>query len=378
MSFVFYFCAENLVLFIFHMKKILIVVGTRPNFIKVTRFNEIAQEYVDMEVKLVHTGQHYDRIMSGVFFEQFRLQPDYFLGLEARTPAAQIGEMIMKLGKLIEEYKPSLVMVPGDVNSTLAGALATHKAGIPLAHLESGLRSFDRTMPEEINRILTDEITDWFYVTEQSGMDNLLREGKATGQIHMVGNTMIDTLVAFDGEIQASDILEKLQLTVGDYFLLTMHRPRIVDNMEGLQFLLQLVKDLSEMGTTVFPIHPRTKKNIAKFGLEAQFEAIPRLIQSAPMDYFSFQKLIAHARLILTDSGGIQEESTFKQIPCMTLRENTERPVTVTLGTNELLPFDPDLILNKVAAESFKTGEIPPFWDGNSTARILAHLNEVL
>ncbi|MCB0760504.1 MAG: UDP-N-acetylglucosamine 2-epimerase (non-hydrolyzing) [Flavobacteriales bacterium] len=352
-------------------KKILISVGTRPNFIKVTRFKECARNHPNLEIRIVHTGQHYDRLMSSVFFEQFGLQPDYYLTLESRLPSMQMGEITMKIGELLDAWKPDLLVVPGDVNSTLAAALAANKAGVPLAHLESGLRSHDRTMPEEINRILTDEITETYFITEQSGMDNLLLEGTRREQLHFVGNTMIDTLVAFESEIEQSTILEDLGIRQMPYLLMTMHRPSNVDNEAGLIFIRDLLQGATTDFNVVFPMHPRTWKKIDEFNLRSDFEALSRLTITDPLDYFAFQKLIKHTRMILTDSGGIQEESTFRQVPCLTIRDNTERPVTCELGTNELVPRDARTVLSKMTTNMTKKGIIPPLWDGKATERIL-------
>ena len=356
------------------MKKILIVVGTRPNFIKVTQFKKVAKQFSDLEVKIVHTGQHYDSKMADVFFEQFQLFPDFFLNISPASANAQMAEIMLKLEKTINDYKPDFIMVPGDVNSTFAAALTANKMNIKIAHLESGLRSFDRTMPEEINRILTDEIANYFFVTEQSGIDNLIKEGKNPQQIFFVGNTMIDTLVAFQNQIEQSKILSALNIEKDKFVLMTIHRPATVDFQEGLTKLIHLINEVSEKYKIVFPIHPRTTKNLKDFNFMAQMENNKNLVLTNPLDYFSFQKLIKESKFILTDSGGIQEESTFLQVPCLTLRPNTERPCTISIGTNELIPFDIETIKNKIASienNSFKKGIIPPFWDGKATERIL-------
>jgi len=356
------------------MKRILIVVGTRPNFIKVTQFKKVIQGYPDLEMKIVHTGQHYEKNLADVFFHQFNLTPDFFLNIIPSTPNSQMAEIMIALEKLIIDYKPDLMIVPGDVNSTLAAAITANKCNVKLAHLESGLRSFDKAMPEEHNRIATDALTDYFFVTEQSGIDNLKKEGKKDEQIFFVGNTMIDTLVAFNEEIQKSDILSGLKVEKNKFILMTMHRPSNVDTREGLKKLLRICKELSNQYSLVFPVHPRTIKNIEQHGLLDKFKSIHRLIFSEPLDYFSFQKLVCNSLCIITDSGGVQEESTFKQIPCLTLRANTERPVTVTLGTNELIPFEPEIIIDKVRSienNKHKKGFIPPLWDGKATDRVI-------
>jgi UDP-N-acetylglucosamine 2-epimerase (non-hydrolysing) len=363
------------------MRRILIVVGTRPNFIKVTRFKELASEMSGLVVDIVHTGQHYDSRMSDVFFDQFGLVPDYFLNIEPAAPATQMGRIMEGLEKVFDDVSPGLVMVVGDVNSTLAGALVANKKGIRLAHLESGLRSNDRSMPEEVNRILTDEITDVFFVTEQSGLDHLRASGKQESSIHFVGNTMIDTLVHFEPRIAESTILSQLNLEAGKFVLMTIHRPATVDDPENFIKLLDILERIGESISIVFPVHPRTVKNAERFGLSERLEAVPQLTMSGPLDYFAFQKLIADCSFILTDSGGIQEESTFRQVPCLTLRPNTERPSTVELGTNQLLPLDVDLVMEQVTRilqGNGKSGTIPPLWDGCATERILEVLNREL
>lgn len=354
------------------MKKLLIVVGTRPNFIKVTQFKKLAPAR-GIEVKIVHTGQHYDARMSEVFFEQFGLVPDHFLEVPPGSPNQQMANIMLRLEEVVNAEKPDMIMVPGDVNSTFAAALTANKMGYPIGHLESGLRSFDRGMPEEINRVLTDEITNHYFVTEQSGLDNLERE-KRTGKVHFVGNTMIDTIVAFEEEIKNSDILEVHKLEPNDFVLMTIHRPAMVDHHDQLQKLCDLILNLAVERKVVFPIHPRTIKNLEMHELMWELKNHANVVLTEPLDYFAFQKLIATCRFIVTDSGGIQEESTFRQVPCLTLRPNTERPSTIEVGTNELVPFDLDVIQGKVQEildGNFKKGEIPPLWDGRATERIL-------
>lgn len=362
-------------------KKILIVVGTRPNFIKVTQFRKVAAAYPDLDIKIVHTGQHYDAKMADVFFEQFNLVPDYFLNISTTSANTQMAEIMLGIEKVANEYKPDLIMVVGDVNSTFAAALTANKMGIRIAHLESGLRSFDRTMPEEINRLLTDEITDLFFITEQSGWDHLIAEGKDEKQLFFVGNTMIDTMVAFEDKIRENKILESLQLEKDKFVLMTIHRPATVDHPEELKKLLSLIEYTSSLYKIVFPVHPRTISNLKKFDLYKRFEAINNVVITEPLDYFSFQKLIADCKLILTDSGGIQEESTFRLKPCITLRPNTERPSTVDVGTNTLLPFSLDVVtatIESIRNGTYKKGNIPKLWDGKSSSRIVAYLVEIL
>ncbi|MCU0434620.1 MAG: UDP-N-acetylglucosamine 2-epimerase (non-hydrolyzing) [Bacteroidia bacterium] len=354
-------------------KTILAVVGTRPNFIKVTRFREVAARYPQFTLKIVHTGQHFDEKMADVFFRQFGLVPDIFLDIPQASPNTQMAEIMLRLEKVIAAEKPELLMVPGDVNSTLAAALTANKTGVKIAHIESGLRSFDRTMPEEFNRILTDQLADMLFVTEQSGLDHLAHEHTPPERIHFVGNTMIDTMVKFSAEIDSSPILDQIGTAPGQYVLMTMHRPATVDTAEGLTKLLKLLRYVTAKRRVVFPIHPRTVKNMREAGLENEFTRLEGLLLTEPLDYFAFQKLVKNCSFILTDSGGIQEESTFLQVPCLTLRPNTERPVTVTLGSNELLPFDLDVIAEKITQienGTFKRGQIPPLWDGFATERI--------
>ncbi|MCE3228566.1 MAG: UDP-N-acetylglucosamine 2-epimerase [Bacteroidetes bacterium] len=356
--------------------KVLILIGTRPNFIKVTRFKDVALKlFPDVKISIVHTGQHYDEKMADIFFSQFKLEPDHYLKIKPASPNKQIAEIMIKLEELCEiTGKPDLLIVPGDVNSTLAGALFANKAGIRLAHLEAGLRSFDRTMPEEFNRIVTDELSDIYFVTESSGTNHLEAEGKPIEKIHFVGNTMIDTMVAYENEIDASDVLKEYNLQSEKFVLMTMHRPATVDNKIEFEKLLHLIDSLSDRYKIIFPVHPRTLKNAENFGLHGRISANKSLICTEPLDYFAFQKLIKSCAFIITDSGGIQEESTYRKKPCLTLRPNTERPVTVDTGSNTLLPFDMTLILNTISQiekGNYKKGNIPELWDGHATERIM-------
>ncbi|MEZ4722080.1 MAG: UDP-N-acetylglucosamine 2-epimerase (non-hydrolyzing), partial [Flavobacteriales bacterium] len=297
------------------------------------------------------------------------------LNITPATPNRQIAEIMIKLEDLVVEIgKPDLLLVPGDVNSTLAGALFANKNGIPLGHLEAGLRSFDRTMPEEFNRILTDDMSDLFFVTEPSGLRHLKSENKDEGSIHYVGNTMIDTMVAFEKEIEASAILNELNVSEGEFVLMTMHRPATVDSREELDKLLLLIEFINRTYKVVFPIHPRTIKNAKEFGLYDRIEANSNLMCTEPLDYFSFQKLVKTCAFVLTDSGGIQEESTFRKKPCLTLRPNTERPITTDIGTNTLLPFDimeVGKLIEQIEKGNYKKGRVPELWDGKATERIL-------
>lgn len=357
-------------------KKIYILVGTRPNFIKVTRFKDLANKF-NKEVSIIHTGQHFDENMANVFFKQFQLSPDYFLEVGGLTPTTQIGQIILKLEELFNEIgKPDYLIVPGDVNSTLAGAIAANKMGIKLVHLESGLRSRDQLMPEEHNRILTDYMADICFVTEQSGVDNLTND-KSLSEVHFVGNTMIDTLVYFEPKIDASSILSDLKLKSKQYILATFHRPSNVDEVEKLKKLTTIIVGIAKYQTLVVPMHPRTLKMLKEYGLLSDLEGCKNLIMTQPLGYFEFQKLIKESSLVLTDSGGIQEETTYRKVPCLTVRENTERPVTISEGTNTLVKFelsDISIYLEQIFSGTYKRGNIPKYWDGNTTERILAIL----
>lgn len=363
--------------------KIYILIGTRPNFIKVTQFKKCALEMnKDIKISIIHTGQHYDEKMADVFFKQFNLIPDYYLNIAPASANKQIAEIMIKLEDLfIEIGKPDLLLVPGDVNSTMAGALFANKSGIKLGHIEAGLRSFDRTMPEEFNRIVTDELTDLFFITEPSGEEHLKNEKRDASKIHYVGNTMIDTMVAFEKEIEASTVLKDLGINDSKFILMTMHRPATVDNKNEFEKLIQLIDHVSVKYKVVFAIHPRTIKNAKEFGLYDKISNNNNLICTEPLDYFAFQKLVKNCAFILTDSGGIQEESTFRQKPCLTLRPNTERPVTVTEGSNTLLSFDIETVksyISKIEDGTYKKGRIPSMWDGKATGRILqAILNKL-
>lgn len=363
------------------MKKLMVVVGTRPNFIKVTRFKEVAARQGGFAVSMVHTGQHFDDRMSTVFFEQFGLEPDHWLGIAPGSPNNQMAHIMLALEPLVVAERPDAMIVVGDVNSTLAAALTANKVGIRLAHLESGLRSRDMGMPEEINRILTDRITRDFFVTEQSGIDNLLAEGASLDDLHFTGNTMIDTLVAFEDRIQASAILEKMDLGKGGHVLMTIHRPATVDNTAELTKLVELIASVAKDHPVVFPVHPRTTANLKRSGLHDRLNAIKQVHLCEPLDYFAFQKLIATCAFVITDSGGIQEETTYRRVPCLTLRPNTERPVTVTEGTNELITFDLTALqeaIERINGGRFKQGRIPHLWDGHATERVFETLARVL
>lgn len=356
------------------MKKILICVGTRPNLIKITQFDRLIKKYDSIEYRILHTGQHYDYNMNNVFFEQLGIkEPDVFLNINSSSQIDAIGQIMVGAEKVMIEYNPDLVIVPGDVNSTFACGFVARYLGLKLAHLESGLRSFDIKMPEENNRVLVDSISDYYFVTEQSGIDNLIKENVSDKKIFFVGNTMIDTLVASKEKIDSNGILNELGVVENDYFLLTFHRPANVDNKESLSKLVSLALELCKKRKVVFPIHPRTKKNLEEFGLNEKFSH-PNLVLVGPLGYFEFLKLVSSSKAVITDSGGIQEETTYLGVSCLTVRPNTERPVTITEGTNTLLRLNVGEILEqveKIEGGVYKKGKVPDLWDGNATERIM-------
>lgn len=369
-------------------KRILILVGTRPNFIKVTQFKKVAIQYPQLDIKIVHTSQHYSDEMSKIFFEELNLHPDFFLNIPTNLSViSQMAEIMKSLETLIQtQFYPDLIMVVGDVNSTLAGALVANKMNIPLAHLESGLRSFDYTMPEEYNRVLTDKMSQYLFVTELDAINNLKYEFIKQDNVFFVGNTMIDTLLAYQDKIDASPILSKLQIEANRYCLLTMHRPANVDSQDGLNKMIDLIVMMQDtlsqrISHIVFPMHPRTEQNIKKYHLWEKITSIPSLIITKPLSYLNFQKLIKHAYAVITDSGGVQEETSYLHIPCLTLRPDTERPVTLWQGTNIILPYDAKMIseyLHNLSSSNSKKNSTIPLWDGKATERVLAILSKIL
>ena len=369
------------------------VVGARPNFMKVAPLHRAIKNLAGWTSKIVHTGQHFDAKMSDIFFTQLELpKPDFFLGIGGGSHTEVTAKIMLAFEKIVESEKPDLIIVVGDVTSTLACTLVAIKMGIPLAHVEAGLRSGDRTMPEEINRILTDSVANYLFVTEQSGLDHLKREGVPDEKVFFTGNVMIDSLVRYQEKAKSSSILEELGLqpsdlenrrdTSGlhetDYIVMTMHRPANVDTETGLKAILELIELSTAKTKVVFPIHPRTRSNMAKFGLEDTLTQNKNLILTEPLGYLEFIQLMTHSKAILTDSGGIQEETTYLGIPCLTFRDSTERPITVTLGTNQLLAeLNPKITfaaLEEILAGHHKKGQIPPLWDGHAAERIAENL----
>ncbi|AQG80575.1 non-hydrolyzing UDP-N-acetylglucosamine 2-epimerase [Spirosoma montaniterrae] len=357
---------------------LLTLVGTRPNFIKAAPLHRAFSARAGIRSALVHTGQHHDQQMSEVFFAQLNLpKPAYHLGVgnsSVQTVTQQTAEIMCRLEPVLTTERPDWLVVIGDVTSTLAGALVAARLGIRVAHVEAGLRSGDRQMPEEINRILVDSLADALFVTEQSGVDNLQREGIADHKIHFTGNVLIDALTDFLPRATARNTVGRLGLSKGSYVLLTLHRPANVDTKAGLQHLLQLVASTARQCVVVWPLHPRTRANLQTFGLLSQLNSLPNVLLLEPQGYIEFLNLLDQADLVITDSGGIQEETTWLRVPCLTLRSTTERPVTTTLGTNQLFPdFTPETaepviasLLNSQPADS----QIPPHWDGQTAQRI--------
>jgi UDP-N-acetylglucosamine 2-epimerase (non-hydrolysing) len=317
--------------------------------------------------------------MSKIFFEGLELpQPDYYLGVGSGSHAQQTAKIMVELEKVLESERPDLVVVVGDVNSTLASSLVSVKLEIPVAHIEAGLRSFDRTMPEEINRLLTDAISEFLFVTEPSGVANLKREGIDDRKIFLVGNVMIDSLMHYREKAKALTVLNEYGVAPRSFTLVTLHRPNNVDTREGLEKILTIFERLSSRTSIVFPVHPRTRKMLEQFGLRERAGAIKSLHLSEPIGYLEFLNLMDRAQLVLTDSGGIQEETTFLGIPCLTLRENTERPITVEIGTNQLCGLDVDLIVRRsfdVFEGKAKKGSVPELWDGRTAERIAGILH---
>lgn len=357
--------------------RIMLVAGARPNFIKVAPIWSAARQRSEIETVLIHTGQHYDQNMSDIFFGDLGLpQPDEFLGVGSGTHAEQTAKVMLAFEPVLLKHQPDVVVVVGDVNSTLACALVAVKLGIRVAHVEAGLRSGDRTMPEEINRIATDAISDYLFTPCRDADANLLSEGISASRIFFVGNVMVDTLLAHrDQASQKSTILQKLGVTDKEYAVMTLHRPSNVDSKDALQRMVQIILATQRRIPVVLPLHPRTR---ARLG-----EQITQLVDAGvaltePLGYLDFLRLMSSARVVLTDSGGIQEETTVLGIPCLTLRENTERPVTLTQGTNHLVGTYPerviavlDELLNKDIARNYS---LPEGWDGQAAQRIMERL----
>ncbi len=355
--------------------KVINVVGARPNFMKIAPIISEMNKRPEFELKLLHTGQHYDDEMSKYFFEDLRIpKPDIYLGVGSGNHGEQTGKIMIEFEEVLLAEKPDLVLVVGDVNSTIACGLVAVKQGVKFAHVEAGLRSFDRTMPEEINRLLTDQIADFLFITEKSAEGNLLKEGISREKVHFVGNVMIDSLLGNLERARNSKILSDLNLQSQEFALLTLHRPSNVDTKANFLQILNALEEIQKEVVLVFPIHPRSRKRLNEFGLNKHLKKMPNFLVQAPLGYLDFVKLMSESKFVLTDSGGVQEETTILGIPCLTLRENTERPVTVSQGTNEVIGINAKRLVaasRKILRGSFKKGKRPDLWDGKAAKRIV-------
>ncbi len=358
--------------------KVLLVAGARPNFMKIAPLYHAARKFADLECLLVHTGQHYDYEMSQAFFDDLELpEPDFFLEAGSGSHAEQTAKIMVAFEKVCLEQRPELVLVVGDVNSTLACSVVAKKLLVKVAHVEAGLRSFDLSMPEEINRMVTDAISDYFFVTEPSGVDNLKREGKPAAAVHLVGHVMIDNLFR---QVELLDRMAAdafpsagLKESLGDYIFLTLHRPANVDDRQVLAGIVGVLNRIAGRYPLVFPVHPRTRKMLDLFGLELS----PAVHQLPPLGFREALFWWRDALMVLTDSGGLQEETTALGVPCITLRENTERPITVEMGSNVLAGNRPGAIMEafeRTLAGKRRRGQVPPLWDGRAAERIWKHL----
>ena len=363
------------------MLKVLSVVGARPNFMKVAPLHRVFSANDQIESTIVHTGQHYDERMSDIFFRQLELpKPDHYLGIGGGNHTHQTANIMLRFDEILQTDPPDVVLVVGDVNSTMACAIVGVKAGIKTVHVEAGLRSGDSRMPEEVNRLVTDRIVDQLFVTEQSGLDHLAAEGVPDSKIFFVGNVMIDSLIHYRKKTQDSRIAEQLGVEKNGYALVTMHRPSNVDDRIGLDAIIQILEGITQHKKVVMPLHPRTRNSLETHGLLDALESQEAFILTEPLGYIEFLALMEHATLVVTDSGGIQEETTFLQVPCITFRDTTERPVTVDLGTNILMQdLNPYKVLDQVQRivnGQVKQGQIPPLWDGRAAERIKSILLE--
>lgn len=355
------------------------VVGARPNFMKMAPMLRAFDALSGVRTTLIHTGQHYDNQLSDVFFHDLDMRrPDIHLEVGSGKHGQQTARVLEKMETVLEQGPENgtsydRLIVVGDVNSTMAATLAAVKLGVPVAHVEAGLRSRDRTMPEEINRIVTDSISDMLLVSEPAGLENLRQEGHDPDHVHLVGNVMIDTLLHQLPAAQRRDVLPQLELQPGHYGVVTLHRPSNVDRRETLEPLLDVLIDISRHLRLVFPVHPRTQARLETFGLAEKLAAAPGIRLQGPLGYMEFLALTSQSQVIVTDSGGLQEESTALRIPCLTMRENTERPITVELGTSTLIGNDAQklrLHLEEVLAGTYKQGQCPELWDGHAARRI--------
>ena len=360
--------------------KIACIVGARPNFMKIAPILEAMKPYPKLQPLLVHTGQHYDYEMSGVFFEDLNIpEPDVYLGVGSGSHAVQTAKIMIEFEKVVLEHKPNMVLVVGDVNSTLACALVAAKLHIPVAHVEAGVRSFDKSMPEEINRILTDAFSDYLFPPSNYGCENLRHEGIPEEKIFLVGDVMIDTLLKHKDKAAATPILNELGLQKGKYALMTMHRPHNVDIKENLIKILDAIQEIQSKIQIVFPMHPRTRRRIKEFQLGEKMSDMKNQMITEPIGYLRFLNLMAHAKFVITDSGGMQEETAVLNVPCLTLRDNTERPETINEGTNTLVGNNTQRIIEesfKILDGQGKTGTYPELWDGHASERIVSILTK--
>ncbi|MFO0773573.1 MAG: UDP-N-acetylglucosamine 2-epimerase (non-hydrolyzing) [Nitrospiraceae bacterium] len=358
-----------------------LIAGARPNFMKIAPLIDALRDAETrggpLRYRLIHTGQHYDRAMSGSFFEELGIpDPDINLEIGSGTQAEQAAGIMVAYEKVLLKDRSALCVVVGDVTSTMACSIAARKLGVPVAHVEGGIRSGDWTMPEEINRVVTDSITNWFFTTSETANGHLRRSGVTDDRIFFVGNTMIDTLLKHMPRLRPPTCWDALGLKPGQYFVVTLHRPANVDGEQQLLKLLQAIAEGTRGLPVVFPVHPRTAKNLRE--LDSQ---TPQLNYVDPLGYLEFNYLVKHAKAVITDSGGITEETTVMGVPCLTLRDNTERPETITMGTNELIGTDPRKLapaLARLMAGQWKKGSIPPLWDGRTATRIVEHLTTLL
>ena len=359
--------------------RILAVCGARPNFVKMAAIIDAIRARCELEPLLVHTGQHYDDRLSRAMFEDLGLpRPDVHLEVGSGSHAVQTAEVMRRFEPVVLAERPDLVIVVGDVNSTVACSLVAVKLGVAVAHVEAGLRSFDRSMPEEVNRVVTDAVSDLLFVSEPSGLTNLQREGVPEERIYFVGNVMIDTLLRHVERAQSSSVLDRIGVGRGEYAVVTLHRPANVDDPVQLGGFVRALESLGERLPVVFPVHPRTRDRLAELGLLQRLQRQVRLLE--PQGYLDFLRLTSSARLVLTDSGGLQEEATVLRVPCLTLRNNTERPATVEAGWNRVVGTEPDRILAEVDAVlsgSFVGGPAPVKWDGKAGERIATILHEL-
>lgn len=361
--------------------EIIIVAGARPNFIKISSLinaiNKKKKEGSNIKFKLVHTGQHYNTNMSDSFFEQLNIPtPNYNMGIGGGSQSEQTAQILTKFEKILSENPCDIVIVVGDVTSTMACSIVAKKLHVRLAHVEAGIRSYDRKMPEEINRLITDSISDYFFTTTENASQNLIKEGHKAENIFLVGNTMVDTLLASKSSFFKPSIWDRINLKKGNFIVLTLHRPSNVDNLDTFVQILKEIEDSSNGLPVIFPVHPRTKKQIHH--LKVEFKNLHFV---EPLSYFEFNYLVQFSKVVITDSGGITEEATVLGIPCLTLRDSTERPETCTIGTNELIGTDPKNLkkpLEMIFQNRWKKGQIPYLWDGKTGERIVSILLDTI